>query len=91
MRRYLISSLMLCSIALSAPASACSSSKLALDWCGAAPTPQAAPFVYKPTYEKPAQVPIPTWVPGPAQHLRPVVATDSRGQQHYGLGVTSKY
>jgi len=89
MRRYLISSLVLWSIALSAPASACSSSKLALDWCGAAPTPRAAPFVYKPTYEKPAQVP--TWIPGPVQQLRPVIATDSRGQQHYGPGFTSKY
>ena len=89
MRAYLTSSLVLCSIALSAPASACSYSKLALDYCGAAPTPQAAPLVYKPTYEKPAQIfpSIPRTNPSPTY----VTPRDSRGQQHYGPGVTYKY
>jgi hypothetical protein len=80
MRTPLILPLVVFAICWSLPAFACSVNKLDLDWCGAAaPPPKPAPFVYVPPPIEPRPKP---------SVIGPVTATDSRGKQHTGIGVT---
>jgi hypothetical protein len=69
------------------PVSACSYSKLSLDYCGAAPPPARppAPPLYRPQFDKPAPSPLPNW------HPTIVAPRDSRGKPAYGPGVTGKF
>ncbi len=87
MHAYVVVPLVVLSGALSLPASACSHSKLDLDWCGAAPRPEPPREpLYKPDFGREPSGPS---LPNP----RPTIVTprDSRGRELHGPGVEWKF